>query len=70
VLRRNFESGRSLFELATEDRHEHMVCLASGEVIEFTDPTIEVRQQEFARQLGYELIDYALVLYVRKQEPL
>jgi DNA repair ATPase RecN len=29
-----------------------MVCTDSGEVIEFTDPVIEERQQEIARMLG------------------
>jgi Fur family ferric uptake transcriptional regulator len=42
-----------------------MVCNDTGEVIEFTDPVIEERQQEIAAQHGYELVDHSLVLYVR-----
>lgn len=66
VTRHNFESGHSVFELARGEHHDHMVCVDSGEVVEFTDPVIEQRQREIAAQHGYELVDHSLVLYVRK----
>jgi len=70
VTRHNFEAGHSVFELARGDHHDHMVCVSSGEVIEFADPVIEKRQQkrqrEIAAEHGYELEDHSLVLYVRK----
>ena len=68
VTRHNFETGHSVFELAKGDHHDHMVCVASGEVIEFTDAMIEERQHEIAERHGYELVDHSLVLYVRKKE--
>lgn len=68
VTRHNFETGHSVFELAKGDHHDHMVCVSSGEVIEFTDSVIEQRQHEIAREHGYELVDHSLVLYVRKSE--
>lgn len=68
VTRHNFETGHSVFELAKGDHHDHMVCVNSGEVIEFTDSVIEQRQHEIAREHGYELVDHSLVLYVRKTE--
>ena len=67
VVRHNFETGHSVFELAKGEHHDHMVCVASGEVIEFTDPVIEKRQREIAERHGYELVDHSLVLYVRKK---
>lgn len=67
VTRHNFETGHSVFELAKGDHHDHMVCMDSGEVIEFLDPVIERRQHELAAEHGYELVDHALVLYVRKK---
>ena len=67
VDRHNFEAGHSVFELAKGEHHDHMVCMASGDVIEFTDLFIEKRQQEIAAEHGYELIDHSLVLYVRKK---
>src|SRR5210317_1573213 len=61
VTRHNFESGHSVFELARGEHHDHMVCVDSGEVVEFTDPVIEQRQREIAAQHGYELVDHSLV---------
>ena len=67
VTRHNFETGHSVFELAKGDHHDHMVCVDSSEVVEFTDPVIEQRQHEIAEEHGYELVDHSLVLYVRKK---
>lgn len=67
VVRHNFEGGHSVFELATDEHHDHMVCMETGEVIEFFDELIEQRQSEIAKSHGYELLDHSLVLYVRKK---
>ena len=67
VTRHNFETGHSVFELARGEHHDHMVCMETGDVIEFQDPIIEQRQREIAEQHGYTLEDHALVLYVRKK---
>jgi Fur family ferric uptake transcriptional regulator len=68
VTRHHFETGHSVFELATGKHHDHMVCVSSGEVLEFTDAVIEQRQREIAKEHGYDLIDHSLVLYVRKKD--
>ena len=65
VTRHNFEGGHSVFELDDGEHHDHMVCVESGEVIEFSNDEIERLQQRMAREHGYELIDHNLVLYVR-----
>ena len=67
VARHNFETGHSVYEMATGEHHDHMVCMETGDVIEFTDPLIEKRQHEIAREHGLYLVDHSLVLYVRKQ---
>ncbi len=67
VTRHNFETGHSVFELAKGEHHDHMVCMDSGEVVEFNDPLIEQRQHEIAEQHGFELVDHSLVLYVKKK---
>jgi Fur family ferric uptake transcriptional regulator len=67
VIRHNFETGHSVFELSKGEHHDHMVCMDSGEVVEFLDPVIEKRQRELAAEHGFELIDHSLVLYVRKK---
>ncbi|MBL7252385.1 ferric iron uptake transcriptional regulator [Alloalcanivorax sp. C16-2] len=65
VLRHNFEGGSAVFELADEDHHDHMVCMETGEVIEFVDQEIEERQHRIAEEHGYEIVDHSLVLYVK-----
>lgn len=67
VTRHNFETGHSVFELAKGEHHDHMVCMESGDVIEFHDDVIEQRQRQIAESHGYELMDHSLVLYVRKK---
>ena len=68
VQRHNFEGGHSVFELAKEDHHDHMVCTKSGEVIEFFDPVIEKRQHEIAAEHGFEIVDHSLILYVKPKK--
>lgn len=65
VERHNFEGGHSVFEIAQEEHHDHMVCTDSGKVIEFFDADIERLQHEIAERHGYELVDHSLVLYVK-----
>ncbi|HSG59533.1 MAG TPA: ferric iron uptake transcriptional regulator [Woeseiaceae bacterium] len=65
VTRHNFEGGHSVFELDDGEHHDHMVCVESGEVIEFSNEEIERLQHKIVAEHGYELIDHNLVLYVR-----
>ena len=67
VTRHNFEGGHSVFELDDGEHHDHMVCVDSGDVIEFTSDEIERLQQEIADSHGFELIDHSLVLYVKSK---
>lgn len=68
VTRHNFEGGHSVFELDDGEHHDHMVCIETGEVIEFVDEDIERIQHEIAAKHGYEIEDHSLVLYVRKKQ--
>lgn len=61
--RHDFRDGRSRYELVTEDHHDHMIDIESGEVIEFLDEEIEKLQAEIAKKLGYKLIDHRMELY-------
>lgn len=65
VLRHNFEGGHAVFELNTDEHHDHMVDTSTGSVIEFCDPVIEERQKQIAEEHGFELVDHSLTLYVR-----
>ena len=63
VTRHHFESGKSLFELAPKQHHDHLICLDCGKVIEFRDETIERRQDEIAAQYNIRLTNHSLYLY-------
>ncbi len=65
VIRHNFEGGHSVFELDSGDHHDHMVCIETGDVIEFVNDEIERIQQTIAKEHNYEIVDHNLVLYVR-----
>jgi Fur family ferric uptake transcriptional regulator len=65
VTRHNFEGGHSVFELDDGDHHDHMVCVETGDVIEFSNDEIERLQHEMAEAHGYDLLDHNLVLYVK-----
>lgn len=67
VMRHNFDGGHAVFELATDEHHDHMVCTETGDVIEFHDDEIEERQKKICEERGYELVDHSLVLYVRRK---
>ena len=64
-IRHNFEEGHAVYELTPSDHNDHMVCLDTGDVIEFTDDVIEERQKILATEHGYEIIDHSMVLYVK-----
>lgn len=68
VTRHNFEGGHSVFEMERGEHHDHMVCMDTHQVIEFTDEVIEKRQREIAAKHGYEIVDHSLVIYVRPKK--
>ncbi|CAH0533894.1 Ferric uptake regulation protein [Vibrio stylophorae] len=63
VTRHHFEGGKSVFELATQQHHDHLVCLDCGKVIEFSDEVIEQRQREIAARFNVRLTNHSLYLY-------
>ncbi|MFT7558322.1 MAG: Fur family ferric uptake transcriptional regulator [Flavobacteriales bacterium] len=65
VERHNFDNGPSVFELDRGEHHDHMVCVESGQVIEFQNDQIEALQESIAAGLGYEITGHSLVLYVK-----
>ena len=67
VARHNFDDGHSVYELASDDHHDHMVDVDTGQVIEFLNERIEDLQTKIADEHGFELVDHELVLYVRKK---
>ena len=65
ITRHNFEEGRSVFERSSVRHHDHMVCIESGDVVEFVNDEIEKLQRKVAAEHGYEIVDHNLVMFVR-----
>ena len=65
LTRHNFEGGHSVFELDSGHHHDHMVCVETGDIVEFVNEEIERLQREMAKSHGYELLDHSIVLYVK-----
>ena len=63
LTRSQFEGGKSVYELNEGQHHDHIVCLDCGQVEEFYDPEIELRQQSIAKLKGFTITDHALSLY-------
>ena len=63
VTRHHFESGQAVFELSSEEHHDHMVCVRTGRVVEFYDEVIEQRQKDIALEHGFETTGHSLILY-------
>ncbi|MFP6816227.1 MAG: ferric iron uptake transcriptional regulator [Pseudomonadales bacterium] len=68
VARHNFDDGHSVYELAGDDHHDHMIDVDTGQIIEFVSARIEDLQHAIAAEHGYSLVDHELVLYVRKSD--
>lgn len=63
VERHDFQDGRARYEEATDDHHDHLINLRTGEVIEFVNEEIELLQKRIAEEHGYKLVDHRLELY-------
>ncbi|WP_019960381.1 Fur family transcriptional regulator [Woodsholea maritima] len=63
IERHDFRDGRSRYEEASDDHHDHLIDLKTGKVVEFIDEEIERLQELVAKRLGYKLVDHRLELY-------
>lgn len=61
--RHDFRDGRSRYEEVTDEHHDHLIDVETGDVIEFQNEEIERLQREIAKKLGYNLVDHRLELY-------
>ena len=61
--RHDFRDGRSRYEPVSDEHHDHLINVETGEVLEFHNDEIEKLQEEIARKLGYKLVDHRMELY-------
>ena len=63
VERHDFGDGRSRYEEAGSDHHDHLINIKTGAVVEFFDEEIEKMKEALAQKLGYKLVGHKLELY-------
>ena len=61
--RHDFGDGRSRYEEASDEHHDHLIDIQSGKVVEFHNDEIEELQRRIAEKAGYRLVGHRLELY-------
>ena len=63
IDRHDFGDGRSRYEEVSDDHHDHLIDVKSGDVIEFKNEQIEEIQEKIALEHGMRLVGHRLELY-------
>ena len=48
------------YELGLKQHHDHLICTACGEIIEFFDETIEEQQKKIAKKFNFKMTDHTM----------
>ena len=67
LIRHDFNESFSRYEL-NDDHHEHIIDIDTNEIIEFHNEELEALKEKIVNDMGYDLIDHRLELYVRKRK--
>ena len=67
IDKHEFKAGKARYEVSTENHHDHLIDINTGDIIEFIDDDIEKLKKKIANKHGYELIDHRLELYCKKK---
>ncbi len=63
IHRHRFDEDCAVFELSDGEHHDHLVCINCQKVVEFVDDVIEQRQEDIAKNNGFEITDHSLYIY-------
>ena len=66
VAKHDFKGTKARYEEATQEHHDHLIDVNTGEITEFVNEDIEKLQEQVAAKLGYKLVDHRLELYGSK----
>ena len=66
VAKHDFKGNKARYEQASEEHHDHLIDVNTGEITEFVNEDIEKLQKKVAEKLGYKLVDHRLELYGAK----
>jgi len=66
IAKHDFKGTKARYEQTTEEHHDHLIDINTGEITEFINEDIEKLQKQVAEKLGYKLVDHRLELYGSK----
>ena len=66
VAKHDFKGNKARYEQTSEEHHDHLIDINTGEITEFVNEDIEKLQKKVAEKLGYKLVDHRLELYGSK----
>jgi len=56
----SFGAAGKKYELGLKKHHDHLICTACGEIIEFFDATIEAQQELIAKKFNFQMTDHTM----------
>jgi Fur family ferric uptake transcriptional regulator len=59
----DFGEGHARFEVRSEEPHDHLIDMVSGDVHEFQHPDLERLKQFIAKEFGYDVVRHRVELY-------
>ena len=66
IAKHDFKGSKARYEQTTQEHHDHLIDINTGEITEFVNDDIEKLQKQVAEKLGYKLVDHRLELYGSK----
>ncbi|RUM45216.1 MAG: transcriptional repressor [Hydrogenimonas sp.] len=51
------------YELGIKAHHDHIICTKCGKILEFFDESIEKKQEQIAKKLGFKMEDHSLKIF-------
>ena len=66
IAKHDFKGTKARYEESSQEHHDHLIDVNTGEIIEFVNDDIEKLQHKVAGKLGYKLVDHRLELYGSK----
>ncbi len=63
LSKHDFRDNKSRYEQSSQEHHDHLIDINTGEITEFVNKDIEKLQKQVAGKLGYKLVDHRLELY-------
>ena len=66
LAKHDFKGNKARYEEISQEHHDHLIDINTGEITEFVNQDIERLQEKVAEKLGYKLVDHRLELYGSK----